>query len=119
MNDYNAKEIMQGVVDALHLTPRAITLKCGLPYTRIYNILSGRAPLISNQVAEALKSTFNVNPIYLHTGMGEMFEIEHKPSSTTDDTANAFIRVIAEITEENKRLKARIAILEQELAKKA
>lgn len=122
------KEIIRSIIDALHMSIRAFAREMNEPYSKIFDIQSGRTKVIVPSVQQSIAEHYGVNMNYLRTGQGEMFctpQSNHPnqppqpeqpaQSPTTDNVANAFLNVISALREENAQLERRVTALERKM----
>lgn len=109
------QEIIQKIVNELHMSVRSFALRMNESYSKIYEIYSGRTRVIVPSVQQSISECYGVDINFLRTGRGEIFVRQPNQPVTTDDVTNSFLNVIATMSEENRRLKERVSELEDEL----
>lgn len=109
------QSIIKRVVDELHMSVRAFASGMNEPYSKIFDIYSGRTKVIVPSVVKSISETYGVDVNFLRTGRGEVFVSNSPIPTSSDDLTNSFLRVIAAMSDENTKLKSRIEELERQL----
>ena len=80
--NYNVREIIANVLQAVGMNGPGFAKAIGLPYTVVYNLQSGRTKKFRPAIADPMVKAFpRLNLEYLYTGDGEVLK-EEVPSET-------------------------------------
>ena len=107
---YTPQEILKSIIAELHMSVRSFALGMDEPYSKIFDIYSGRTRVITPGVARSIEGAYNVNMEYIRTGRGEIFksptiETESVAPQNCVDVIKALCREISQLKQENKELK--------------
>lgn len=91
--DISHSDMLNAVKSSLNITQARLSEALGVSVDRIKSLSSGRVAMFSPGEIRALVQNLHVNPVWIATGEGEMFQSANSPPATSSTVPDGFILV--------------------------